>query len=507
MSNSKTIAKNTLFLYFRMFLIMGVTLYTSRVVLQQLGVSDYGIYSLVGGIVTMLGFFNAAMSSATQRYLSFDIGRGDEKKLQKTFSATLTIHILIAVLALILAETFGLWYINYKMVFPDDRLYAVNVVYQFSVLTFLLNIVQVPYNALIIARERMNIYAYVSILEAVLKLGIVFLLVLGEDKLILYSILTFSVAFIIRMIYQLYCQRQFKESKYKFEYDKVYFSELLAYSGWNLFGNFAAVARGQGVNMVLNIFYGTVINAAYGITLQIQGAIQLFVNNFQMAVNPQIIKLYAQENIKESYSLMLKSSKFSFYLCLLLVMPIYFEVDYILSIWLGEVRPEHLNIFVQLVLVFVLVESISGPIMIIIQANGNIKLYQLIVGTLVFLTLPTVYLAIYLFDVPSLTFIVLVFFSVLTLFIRIFFLGKLVHVSYSSFFKEVLFFNSLVFVVSYILGDFVSKISFFEHFLFYDFIIRLIFYIIIVLVTVYFLGIDSNEKKIAKSFFSNKFKR
>ncbi|MGL4583180.1 MAG: oligosaccharide flippase family protein, partial [Flavobacterium sp.] len=344
MSNTKTIAKNTLFLYFRMFLIMGVTLYTSRVVLQQLGISDYGIYSLVGGIVAMLGFFNAAMSSATQRYLSFDIGKGDEQKLRKTFSATLTIHILIAVLALILAETIGLWYINYKMVFPDDRLYAVNVVYQFSILTFLLAIVQVPYNALIIARERMKVYAYVSILEAGLKLAIVFILILGEDKLILYSILIFVVAFVIRMIYQLYCQRQFKESKYRFEYDKEYFGELLAYSGWNLFGNFAAVARGQGVNMVLNLFFGTVVNAAYGITMQIQGAVQMFVTNFQMAVNPQIIKSFASGDKERMFNLVFQSSKFSYFLILLIVGPLVFNIDFILELWLGEV-PQATNVF------------------------------------------------------------------------------------------------------------------------------------------------------------------
>src|SRR5690554_3558665 len=322
MSSHKTIVKNTLFLYFRMFLIMGITLYTSRVVLQQLGISDYGIYSLVGGIVTMVGFFNAAMSSATQRYLSVDIGKNDEIQLQKTFSATLTIHIGIGVMVLIIAETIGLWYINYKMIFPQDRLFAVNIVYQFSILTFLLNIIQVPYNALIIARERMNIYAYVSILEAGLKLAIVFLLVLGTDKLILYAILTFVVALIIRLIYQVYCRRQFQESRYKFEYNKAYYKELISYSGWNLFGNIAAVAKGQGVNIVLNLFFGTVVNAAYGITNQVYSAVNMFVSNFQLALNPQIIKNYSQGNLEQSHYLILQGSKFSFYLLLIIVTPI-----------------------------------------------------------------------------------------------------------------------------------------------------------------------------------------
>ncbi|MDM1405493.1 oligosaccharide flippase family protein [Myroides marinus] len=504
MSNSKTIAKNTLFLYFRMFLIMGVTLYTSRVVLQQLGVSDYGIYSLVGGIVTMLGFFNAAMSSATQRYLSFDIGRGDEKKLQKTFSATLTIHILIAVLALILAETFGLWYINYKMVFPGNRLYAVNVVYQFSVLTFLLNIVQVPYNALIIARERMNIYAYVSILEAVLKLGIVFLLVLGEDKLILYSILTFSVAFIIRMIYQLYCQRQFKESKYKFEYDRVYFSELLAYSGWNLFGNFAAVARGQGVNMVLNLFFGTVINAAYGITMQIQGAVQMFVNNFQMAVNPQIIKLYASNSFEDMKKLVFQASRFSYFLLLFLVVPLLIHTEYILQLWLGII-PEGTFVFVRLSLISILIDAISGSLMIAVQATGKVKWYQIILGSFIFLNLPLSYFVLSIWKEDYYVFLVLVLITFLTLIFRMFFLRSILNFRVFEFCREVLsriVLVTMLIVISYyiIINNYAE---FFETNTGGSFILNVFMEFGSVFLIVMMLGIKKEERE----FISKRFKR
>ena len=249
------------------------------------------------------------MSSATQRYLSFDIGTGDFARLKKTFSITLTIHFGIALLSLIIAETLGLWYVNYKMVFPEDRLFAVNVVYQFSVLTFLFKIIQVPYNALIIARERMSLYAYVSILEAVLKLAIVFLLVyFGTDKLITYAVLTFSVAFIIRMIYQVYCRRKFAESRYQFQYDKKYYKELISYSGWNFLGNVAFYGKNQGVNIVLNLFFGTVVNAAYGVTNQVFGAVNLFVSNFQLALNPQIIQNYSQGNLKQVHYLISQRS-------------------------------------------------------------------------------------------------------------------------------------------------------------------------------------------------------
>ncbi|MCA4806989.1 lipopolysaccharide biosynthesis protein [Myroides odoratimimus] len=497
MSNSKTIAKNTLFLYFRMFLIMGVTLYTSRVVLQQLGISDFGIYSLVGGIVATLGFFNAAMSSATQRYLSFDIGKGDEQKLQKTFSATLTIHILIAVLALILAETIGLWYINYKMVFPENRLYAVNVVYQFSVLTFLLGIIQVPYNALIIARERMKVYAYVSILEAGLKLAIVFLLVLGEDKLILYSILTFFVALIIRLVYQFYCRKQFEESKYRFDYDKKYFTELMTYSGWNLFGNFAAVARGQGVNMVLNLFFGTVINAAYGITMQIQGAVQMFVTNFQMAVNPQIIKTYATGNLKEMRKLVFQSSRLSYYLLLILIVPLILHTNSVLELWLGVI-PENTVVFVRLVLIGLLLDSISGPLMIAVQATGKVKWYQIILGTFIFLNLPISYLALLFGGKDYYVFIVFIIITFLTLVFRMFFLKSILGFSVYDFCSEVLL---RIFVVSLVLVGVYKIIMLrwnlipFKPLVFFELGISFLIEFMIIIIVVISVGTNGQEKR------------
>ncbi|MDM1503179.1 lipopolysaccharide biosynthesis protein [Myroides marinus] len=503
MSNSKTIAKNTLFLYFRMFLIMGVTLYTSRVVLQQLGISDFGIYSLVGGIVAMLGFFNAAMSSATQRYLSFDIGKGDEQRLQKTFSATLTIHILIAILALLLAETVGLWYINYKMVFPNDRVYAVNMVYQFSVLTFLLGIIQVPYNALIIARERMNIYAYVSILEAGLKLAIVFLLVLGEDKLILYSILTFIVAFIIRLVYQIYCRKQFQESRYKFEYDRTYFYELLAYSGWNLFGNFAAVARNQGVNMVLNLFFGTIVNAAYGITMQVQGAVQMFVSNFQMAVNPQIIKTYATGNLNEMRKLVFQSSRFSYYLLLILIAPLILHTNSILELWLGIV-PESTVVFVQLVLIGLLLDSLSGSLMIAVQATGKVKWYQIILGTFIFLNLPISYLVLLFGGDDYYVFIVFIIITFLTLVFRMIFLKSILNFNMLDFCNQVLlrvFIVSLVLVALYMI---MLSFNLLKPLGFFELGISVVIEIIITLLVIIIVGTNNIEKNfLIKRFIKN----
>ena len=344
MSSHKTIAKNTLFLYFRMFLTMGVGLYTSRMVLDVLGVEDYGIYGLVGGIVTMFAFLNSAMASATQRYLSFDIGKGDEVRLQQTFNASVNIHFLIGIVIVILAETVGLWFVNTQLDIPAERMVAANWVYQFSILAFFFNVIQVPYNALLVAREHMSVYAYISIIDVLFKLGIVFILIYyNADKLILYGILTFAVSFIVRMLYRAYCKRKFKESVYKFYYDKVYYKELLNYSWWNLFGNIAAIARGQGSNILLNIFFGPVANAAYSLTQTVQSMIGQFVTNFQVALNPQITKNYASGNINASMNLMFKSSKYSFFAMLILVVPFLYNIDYVMNLWLKEVPPHAIS--------------------------------------------------------------------------------------------------------------------------------------------------------------------
>lgn len=506
MSNSRRIVKNTAFLYIRMFLIIGTTLYSSRIVLQELGVSDYGIYNLVGGFVTMLGFFNAAMSSATQRYLSYDIGKGDFGKLKKTFSATLSIHIGIALLGLILAETVGLWYINSKMVFPHEKIYEVNVVYQFSILTFLLSIVQVPYNALIIARERMNIYAYVSILEALLKLSIVFVLIyVVWNKLIVYSILTFTVAFLIRITYQVYCRREFVESRYRFWYNRQYYMELISYSGWNLFGNIASIAKGQGVNMVLNVFFGTIVNATYGITNQLLSAVNMFVTNFQLAVNPQIVKNYSKGNIKEAHLLISQSSKFSFFLMLLLVAPVLLNTDYILILWL-KTPPELTTIFVQLCLINVLIDCLSGSLMIGAQATGNIKWYQIIVGTLVFLNLPISYLVLKLGGEPYSVYFISITISLISLHFRMFFLRKVMGFNVKDYYSRVIL---KVFLLCFLAGALIYTIRTYSP---YDtgfllFFIESLVTVAVLSMLILSVGITGDERNFVMELIRKKIKK
>ena len=497
MSSSKTIAKNTLFLYFRMFLVMGVTLYMSRIVLEQLGVSDYGIYSLVGGIVALFGFLNSSMSSATQRYLAFDLGKKDEERLQKTFSVTLTIHIAIAILIFLIAETIGLWYVNNMVVLPSGRQFSANIVYQFSVLTALIGIIQVPYDSLIIAYEKMNVYAYISIIEVGLKLGLVFLLTIyGGDKLIAYAAMMFFVSLIIRVAYQFYCRKNYKASKYNFEYDKNYYRELVGYSGWNLFGGIASVSRGQGINIVLNLFFGTVVNAAYGLTLQVQSAVNQFVTNFQRAVNPQIIKSYSEGNLERTHRLIIQSSKFSFLLMLLLVAPILFNTDFILNLWLKN-PPQYTSIFIQLSLIGVLIDCISYPFQTGIQATGKIKFYLIVVGGIIIMTLPLTSAWLYFGGNAQVSFYSIIIGSVLALGSRLYFMLKLTNMSIKLFFKDV-----GIIIVSVVTGIFLLLILFNFIVDFREGWLGLLIIEIITLINVLFIGLNKRDFNLFKSFIT-----
>ena len=309
--NNKRIAKNTLMLYIRMLFTMGVSLFTSRVILQALGVEDYGVYSVVGGIITMFSFINGGMVSATQRYLTFEIGKGNLLQLKKVFSTSLQIHALIALIVVILGETVGLWFLYEKMVIPADRMTAAFWVYQCSIVASVVSIMSVPYNADIIAHEKMSAFAYISILDVVLKLAIVYILYISRwDKLITYAVLILSIQVAIRYVYTRYCNKHFEETHYHHQLDKSLFKEMFAFAGWSFWGNLAHVLYTQGINMMLNIFFGPVVNAARGIAVQVQTAVQGFVGNFQMALNPQITKNYATGNLAQMHSLMFRSARF-----------------------------------------------------------------------------------------------------------------------------------------------------------------------------------------------------
>lgn len=370
---------------------MGVAFYTSRVVLNALGVEDFGIYNVVGGVVAMFSFLTGTFTSATQRFLNFEMGLGNQKRLNEIFSMSITLNVMIAVLIILFSEIVGIWFINHKLVIPPDRLVAAHWVFQFSLLAMAVTIISTPYNAVIIANERMNVFAYISIVEAMLKLGVAVIIAFcGGDKLIVYGALILLVAMIIRVIYSVYCKRKFQECHYKFYWDKTLFYEMGAFAGWNMYGNFAFVMITQGVNILLNMFFGPAVNASRAIAIQVQSAIQGFATNFTMAVDPRIVQDYAQGNKNSVFKLVCYSSKFSFFLLLLLASPVLLETEIILKLWLGQV-PDYSVVFVRLILIQMLIRILQNPLHTLMHASGKMKKYQLIDGTLLLLNIPVSY--------------------------------------------------------------------------------------------------------------------
>lgn len=392
MSDNKRIAKNTIFLYIRMLLIMGVSLYTSRIVLQVLGVNDFGLYNVIGGIVMMFTFLNGALAGATSRFITYEIGRKDDIQLHKVFNVSLVTHVVIALIVVLLAETIGLWLLYNKMVIPADRFNAAFWVYQISVVSCMLSITQVPYSATIIAHERMKIYAYVGIVEVMLKLIIAYLIMVSTyDRLIIYAVLLFVVQMLIMLYYRMYCNKSFAECRWMLVREKNMYKQMFVYAGSDMIGNISVLAQGQGLNILLNMFFGPTVNAARGIAYQIQGAVTQFSANFMTAVKPQIIKQYAAGKIDEMMSLVVHSSCFSYYLMLLIVMPICLEADYILTLWLGD-YPDYTVSFLRLILVLCMIQTLKTPRTTVFHATGKILLPNLVVGIILCLALPIAYI-------------------------------------------------------------------------------------------------------------------
>lgn len=450
-SNSKRIAKNTLLLYVRMFLMMGITLYTSRVILETLGVEDYGIYNVIGSLVSMFGILNASMTAASQRYITISLGKNNSLELQKIFSISLIIHIVIGIVSVALVETVGIWFLYNRMTIPIERIDAVFWVLQCSAFSLFVSIISVPYNALIIAHEKMSAFAYISILEAVLKLCVIYiLLIIPYDKLIVYSFLLLLVQISIRSCYSLYCSRHFAESKYKLSRDFVLMREMLHFAGWNMFGGLSGIAFGQGLSMLLNVFFGPVVNAARGIAQQVQSAIQVFITNFQTAINPQIIKCYANNDNSQMHLLMERSSRFSFYLMWLLSLPIILETPFVLNIWLTVV-PNDTSVFIRIALATTLIYTIINPILTANNATGKVRSYYLICGFLMISILPISYIVLS-FGAPAYSvFIVHFCVEAFTQIVRLLMVRKRLHLSIKRYFKNVYLPIFLVATLSFII--------------------------------------------------------
>lgn len=391
-SDNKRIAKNTIFLYIRMMVVMLVSLFTSRVILNTLGATDYGIYNVVGGIVTIVSFLNSALGASTSRFLTFALGEKNIQKQKSTFGACLNLHIGIALLVLILGETVGLWFFYEKMVIPDERMVAAFWVYQFSILTTMVSFTQVPYNASLIAHEDMSIYAYFGLYEAISRLIIAYLITISPiDKLVFYGLLLLINTIVVQLFYRWYAVKHFEECRFSLVKDKVLYKRLLSYGGWDLFGNLALVCQGEGVNLLLNVFFGPVVNAARAIAFQIQGAVTHFVSNFMTAVRPQVIKNYAEGNVDKMYTMTFYAAKFSYILMLALVVPIIYEIRFILGIWLGDAVPDETALFAVIVLMTYTWRTFHIAALMPYHAIGKIKTGNVTIGSLMIATLPIGY--------------------------------------------------------------------------------------------------------------------
>lgn len=391
-SNNKTIAKNTLFLYFRMMFTMVISLFTSRIILQKLGVDDYGIYQAVGGVVGFLSFINGALSSGSSRFLTYALGEGNVEKIKRTFSTTLNIHILIAILIVIVAETIGLWFLYHKMVIAPDRLSAAIYTYHLSILTAVFTLTQVPYNATIVAHEKMSIYAYMSIFEVSAKLLVCYLLAMGGfDRLMMYATLLLSVQVGIMCFYRFYCTHHFEEARFSFSFDKKIFKEIAGFSGWSMFANASIALNSQGVLILLNMFFAPAVVAARAISLQVNMAANQFVSNFRQAANPQIVKKYAVGDYEGSKHLLLESTKYSYYMMYLIALPVCLLAYPLLKLWLGVV-PDYTVPFLQIVIVQSLFQVFDTSFYTALYAKGRLRENALTSPTLGFMIFPITYI-------------------------------------------------------------------------------------------------------------------
>lgn len=503
MSDNKTIVKNTFFLYTRMLINMLVALYTSRVVLNVLGVTDFGIYNLVGGVMAMLSFLNNSMSAATQRFINFERASNDLKKINVIFNLSLKNHFLIAFLVLILGETIGLWFLNYKLVIPSERMFAANMVYQFSLLSTFFDILRLPYGAVILAFEKMSFYAFLGIVETVNKILIIIALLTVEniDHLILYALLYFISSFLNNILFYVYCNKYFREfiqlTKVS---DKAKNKELLSFSGWTIFGQLSAIGANQGLSMMLNIFYGVIINAAIGIASQINNAVFGFISNFQIAFQPQIVQSFANQQYSRTRELTLNTSRFSFYLMAIISVPILFFTTNLLQLWLGDIIPGNAVSFTQIILFCSLLESLGGPYWMAIAAIGNMRKYNIIITIIEYATLPIAWLLIKNGYSIALVFSTKITISFLMQTVRFVLVNK--ELQFGSkillqYFKQITLVFLFVFSAFYF-GNNNHPISIWSMF-YYMFLIEVIFILYIII-----LGTTREERKLGYNFLKNK---
>lgn len=481
---------------------MFASLFTSRIVLDVLGATDYGIYNIIGGVIILFSFLNQALSSATQRYLNFYIGKKEYKNVNSVFCMSMNTYIILSIAIVIMAETVGLWFMKTYLNIPSDRMAAANWVFQFTIITFVINLIRIPYNASIIAYERMDFYAYISLVEVGLKLAVVYLLYISPyDKLIIYSFLYTIIPLIITFCYRMYCNRVLTTTHYSFCWDKTIFKNLFSFSSWSLFGSIANLSAQQGLNILINIFYGVTVNAAAGIANQVSSNVYHFISNFQVAFNPQIVKNYALNKIEEFNKLVFQTSKFSYFLMFILVLPISITTDSILAIWLKEV-PVYTSIFCRLILAFLMIEALSAPLWMAVQATGNIKIYQLSLGGIILLNFPIAYIVLKMGGEVYLVWVVRIIINLISFLFRCWYLKKYLDFPLLSYMKKVVYPVGTVTILAFPIAYFFSKFINFN--LFINLTVNIIFSLSVVLTCIYCIGLNPNEKEKIIQLITNK---
>lgn len=494
-SSKRRLVQNTAVLYLRTLITMVISLFTSRVILQNLGVEDYGIYTVVGGFVSMFAIISSTLTGTTQRYLTYEIGKKENSDPQRVFGISMNIHILLSVVIVLLLETVGLWFLNNKLNINPERLTAANWVYQFSIISFVVNIISTPYNAVIIAHEKMKAFAYISLFEVVLKLIIVYMLVITPwDRLCVYAFLLLLVSLLIRAIYGVYCGRHFSESKYKYYKGKELYKEMFTFASMNFIGASADILCNQGVDVILNLFAGVTANAARGIANSVQGAVSKFVSDFTTAIKPQIMKEYAAGNISTSLDLCYMGSRFSFFLMLFFGLPISINAPYILNLWLG-MEPEYTADFLKLTLLMASIMVLSYNVTTIILANGNLKSFTFWIGLVRIAMLPIIYVTLKLGAAPQIAYLVIALFEFLALIVRLLvtqrLLSRNVIVEYAKYVFVPLFFVTVISVPSsfYISSIFENNLR--------GFLIETIICLFITSISIFFIGLKKEERLFA----------
>jgi len=505
-ANNKRIAKNTVFLYIRMLFVMLVTLYTTRVVLRVLGVEDYGVYNVVCGFVSLFGVFNVCLTTGTTRFYNFALGKSDNVELRNTYKASLLIQVILIITVFILLETFGLWYINNKLVIPESRIPAANTIFQYSIISLVLLLSTTPYSAAVMSYEKMNFYAIASIVDALLKLiFIVSLQFITYDKLLLYGLLMMIASVSNFLMYFIYCRINFTELRLEGEFDKVLFKKLFSFSSWSLIDPLTYSVKGQGGNLVLNAFFGTIVNAAYGVANQVSSAVDSFTNNLSIAIRPQIIQSYAAGDYTRTKKLMFAMAKMNFMLHSMLVIPVLLEIKYILSLWLGDDYPMQTPLFAQLVMIIQTLNCLHTPISTVMVATGKIKRIKTISALIICSVIPISIIGFKMGLPPYSIWVILLVLTVINILVSAKIMSKEFQtIAFSDYIKNIIS-PCIQFILLVIIIPLFAWL-FLPESIFRVFVVSLLS-LICTIVIGYYIICDNSEKELFKKFMPIKLKK